>query len=84
MAGVEQHQGHLWGELVQRVEGAVIEALDDYLVGDAVLREVVMEGGGEPLGVDGRVDFGFDHEAGLALFGEGENFGERGDAFAGD
>ena len=84
LAGVEENEGHPRGELVHGVEGAVVEALEDYLRGDLVLGELLMERGGEPGGVDGGVDFGFDHEAGLALFGEGKDFGKRGDAFAGD
>lgn len=84
LAGIEKNEGHPRGQFAHGVEGAVVEALEDDLGDDLVAEQLLVDSGGEPVGVDGRVDFGFDHETGAAFLGEGEDFGEGRDAFAGD
>lgn len=84
LAGVQEDERNLRVEFAHGMERAVVEALQHHLAGDTVVADLLIHGSGEPLGVDRGVDLGLDHQTGVAFPGEGEDFGERGDAFAGD
>lgn len=89
--GVEGGEAHCGFEALHRVEGAVVERLQDDARGEAVGTDDVADHFAEALGGRGlfrlrRGDFGFDVEFDFAVFGfdEVEYLLQRGDAGAGD